>query len=122
GEELRRARHIVEARPVLAAAQQIFERMDARPWAQRAACELRAAGMRGRRRPAQPTCGIEALTPQELQVARAVAAGRSNAEAATALLVSRKTVEAHLTRIYRKLGAHSRVDLTRALTSHGLTD
>jgi DNA-binding NarL/FixJ family response regulator len=31
--------------------------------------------------------------------------------------VSRKTIEAHLTRIYRKLGLRSRTDLTRTLTS-----
>jgi DNA-binding NarL/FixJ family response regulator len=35
--------------------------------------------------------------------------------------VSRKTVEAHLTRAYRKLGVRSRTDLTRVLTSEGLT-
>jgi DNA-binding CsgD family transcriptional regulator len=122
GEELRRARQVTEARTALTEAQRIFERMDARPWARRAACELRATGMGGRRRPRQPARGIETLTPQELQIARSVAAGRSNAEAASALFVSRKTVESHLTRVYAKLGVRSRVELTRALMSEGLTD
>ena len=36
--------------------------------------------------------------------------------------MSRKTVEAHLTRIYRKLGIHSRVELTRELLARGITD
>jgi DNA-binding CsgD family transcriptional regulator len=53
------------------------------------------------------------LTPQELQVARSVATGRNNAETAAAMFVSRKTVEAHLTRIYRKLDIRSRTDLVR---------
>jgi DNA-binding CsgD family transcriptional regulator len=54
-----------------------------------------------------------ALTPQEFQVARVVAEGRTNDEAAAALFVSRKTVENHLTRVYRKLGMRSRSDLVR---------
>ncbi|WP_343945586.1 helix-turn-helix transcriptional regulator, partial [Pseudonocardia zijingensis] len=52
---------------------------------------------------------------QELQVATRVAEGRNNAEVAAALFVSRKTVEAHLTRIYRKLGVRSRTELVRLL-------
>jgi DNA-binding CsgD family transcriptional regulator len=44
-----------------------------------------------------------------------VAEGLNNAEAAAALYLSRKTVEAHLTRIYRKLGVRSRTDLVRLL-------
>ncbi len=46
----------------------------------------------------------------------------NNVEAASTLFVSRKTVEAHLTRVYRKLGLRSRTDLTRALVSAGLVD
>ena len=57
-----------------------------------------------------------------MQVARAIARGMNNAEAAGALFVSRKTVEAHLTRVYRKLGVRSRTDLTRAVVSAGLAD
>lgn len=60
----------------------------------------------------------DSLSPQELQVAR----GLSNVEAAATLFVSRKTVEAHLTRVYRKLGIRSRTELTvcwsLATTSH----
>ena len=44
GERLRRARATTEARTQLAAALKIFERLGARPWATRAASELRAAG------------------------------------------------------------------------------
>jgi DNA-binding CsgD family transcriptional regulator len=53
------------------------------------------------------------LTPTEQRVAELAAAGHSNAEIASTLFISLKTVEANLTRIYRKLGLRGRVDLTR---------
>jgi DNA-binding CsgD family transcriptional regulator len=59
--------------------------------------------------------GVTRLSPQELRIARTVAGGLNNAEAAAALYLSRKTVEAHLTRVYRKLGVSSRTDLVRRL-------
>jgi len=46
----------------------------------------------------------------------------NNQEAACALFVSRKTIEAHLTRVYRKLRVRSRTDLTREMVSAGLVD
>jgi DNA-binding CsgD family transcriptional regulator len=122
GEVLRRARRLMDARKVLREAQRIFESLGARPWADRVARELVASGARDRR-PARDACpGLGELTPQELQIARAVAGGKNNCEVSAALFVSRKTVEAHLTRIYRKLGIHSRVELTRVLLAHGVTD
>jgi DNA-binding NarL/FixJ family response regulator len=65
------------------------------------------------RRVARPApCGLEEiLTPGELRIARLVAAGATNRQAAAWLRVSPKTVEAHLTRIYRKTGACSRTAL-----------
>jgi ATP/maltotriose-dependent transcriptional regulator MalT len=57
------------------------------------------------------------LTPSELPVARLVAKGRTNKEAATELYVSVKTVEHHLSNIYMKLGVGSRRELARALES-----
>lgn len=48
------------------------------------------------------------LTNQECQVIQALARGSSNREVADELFVSIKTVESHLTRIYRKLGCKSR--------------
>ena len=65
---------------------------------------------------------LDELTPQELQIARAVGRGLNNVEAAAALFVSRKTVEAHLTRAYRKLGVRSRTELTRVLLAHDASD
>ena len=60
---------------------------------------------------------LVALTPQELHVALAVAGGATNKEAAAALFVSAKTVEFHLSHIYRKLGLRSRTELARHIAS-----
>ena len=56
------------------------------------------------------------LTPTERKVAELVAQGRRNTEVAKALGVSAKTVEYHLTRVYRKLGLRSRTDLALLVT------
>jgi len=113
GERLRRSRRRREARVQLRAAIETFDRLDARPWAERAWTELRASGesMAGRD-PAR-----EQLTPQELQIALLVAEGRTNREVGPALFLSTRTVEFHLSRAYRKLGLASRTELTRLLTS-----
>jgi DNA-binding CsgD family transcriptional regulator len=55
----------------------------------------------------------DTLTPTEQRITDLVAQGRTNAEIAAALLISPKTVEANLTRIYRKLGIRRRVDIAR---------
>ena len=51
------------------------------------------------------------LTPAELEVASLVSEGKRNKEIAGALWMSEKTVEAHLSRIYRKLGVRNRAEL-----------
>ncbi|MER6122926.1 AAA family ATPase [Streptomyces sp. NPDC001795] len=121
-EVLRRHRRPAAARAPLAAALACFERLGAEPWARRAASELAATG--GTLTAGRPPMGdsLSRLTPQEFQVSRAVARGLNNVEAAASLFVSRKTVEAHLTRIYRKLQVRSRTDLTRLLTAADLID
>lgn len=111
GEVLRRLHRPTDARTHLEAALDGFEALGAEPWSQRASSELAATG---KRRPPHGGRPIE-LTPQEAQVATAVASGLSNPEVAAALFVSRKTVEAHLSRVYRKLGVRSRTELTLRL-------
>jgi DNA-binding NarL/FixJ family response regulator len=113
GERLRRAGRRIDARAQLRAALDAFERLGARPWAERAQRELAGSGERARPRSDPPAA--EALTAQELQIARAIAAGATNREAAADLFLSPKTIETHLTRIYRKLGLRSRTELARAL-------
>jgi DNA-binding NarL/FixJ family response regulator len=55
------------------------------------------------------------LTVTERRIAELAATGRSNREIAGELFLSERTVEANLTRIYRKLGVRSRTELARRL-------
>ena len=112
GERLRRAKQRAEAREPLTAALDEFERLGARPWAERARTELRATGgpAAGRRAPA----AADQLTPHELQIAVLVAQGMTNREAAAALFLSPKTIEYHLGQIYRKLDVRGRAQLARS--------
>jgi DNA-binding NarL/FixJ family response regulator len=59
--------------------------------------------------------GVGALTASERRVARMAAAGLGNREIAQNLVVTIKTVENHLARVYTKLGIHSRTELAEAL-------
>jgi DNA-binding NarL/FixJ family response regulator len=58
-----------------------------------------------------------ALSATESEVARLVAAGRTNREVAAALHLSARTVEWNLSKLYRKLGVRSRTELASALGS-----
>ena len=110
GERLRRARRRVDAREHLRHAVEAFDALRAEPWAERARAELRATGASVPRR--DPTAP-EKLTPQELQISLQVAEGKTNREVGAALFLSPKTVEYHLTHVYRKLDIHSRAELVR---------
>ena len=114
GERLRRARNRIRAREQLRPAAETFERLDARPWADRAHAELAATGQTLRRR---DPAAVEQLTPQELQIALLLTAGRTTRETAAALFLSPKTVEYHLRHVYQKLGIHSRDELARSLAA-----
>jgi DNA-binding CsgD family transcriptional regulator len=116
GERLRRARNRVLAREQLRAATDIFEQLDARPWADRARAELAATGETRQRR--DPST-INELTPQELQIALLLTSGRTTREAAAALFLSPKTVEYHLRNVYSRLGIHSRDELAGMLATQG---
>jgi DNA-binding NarL/FixJ family response regulator len=111
GERLRRAQRRRDARVQLRAAIEIFDRLDARPWADRARAELNASGETIRRDGSTD----ERLTPQELQIALLVTQGRTNAEIGRAVFLSTRTVEFHLSRAYRKLGISSRTELAGRL-------
>ena len=114
GERLRRAGRRVEAREQLRAALETFDRVGAAPWSERVSAELRASGETLRRRESHEA---EELTPQELQIALQVSEGKSNKEVGAALFLSHKTIEFHLSRIYRKLDIHSRAELIRLYAS-----
>jgi DNA-binding CsgD family transcriptional regulator len=91
------------------AAHQLFSVLGAEPFVR--ACEAELAGARLRTRAAGDS-GLPGLTSQELRVARLVASGLSNREAAAQLYLSPKTVEYHLAHAFTKLGVRSRHQLT----------
>jgi DNA-binding CsgD family transcriptional regulator len=107
GAAQRRGRHKRAARETLEAARERFDDLGAARWSQRAAAELERIGGRG---PA-----TDALTPSERRIVELVAEGGSNKQIAAALFVTPKTVETHLSRIYAKLGVHSRTQLLSRL-------
>jgi DNA-binding CsgD family transcriptional regulator len=100
GQVLRRLGERRAARDALERASSTFEELGAPLWAARAHEELA-------RVPSRRASG-SVLTPAESRVAELVVEGRTNHEVAQALFVSEKTVEANLTRIYRKLDVRSR--------------
>jgi DNA-binding CsgD family transcriptional regulator len=62
------------------------------------------------------------LTRREAEVLGLLAAGHSNKEIASRLFLSERTVERHLTTIYRKTGVHRRTEATAYALRHGLAD
>lgn len=58
-----------------------------------------------------PAVDLSVLSERERQVAQAVAAGRSNKEVASQLFISERTVKAHLSAVFDKLGIRDRVQL-----------
>jgi DNA-binding CsgD family transcriptional regulator/RecA/RadA recombinase len=112
GAALRRANHRSEARKHLRQAVELATICGAVPLVQRAETELLATGARPRRISLH---GVESLTPSERRVAEMAAEGPTNREIAQALFVTPKTVEVHLSSVYRKLGISSRSQLPAVL-------
>ena len=108
GELLRRLKRRADARTSLRAALEGFEAVGSELWADRARAELRATGERARRR--DPST-LDDLTPQEFQVARLVATGLTNRDVAARLFLSPKTIETHLSKVFRKTGVRTRAEL-----------
>jgi DNA-binding CsgD family transcriptional regulator len=106
----RRRKRRRAARESLEASLAVFEELGARLWEERVRTELKRIAGR--------TPEGDVLTPTERRVAGLVAEGRPNKEVAATLFVSVKAVEANLTRIYAKLGVHSRTELARLLASN----
>ncbi|MFI0481960.1 AAA family ATPase [Actinomadura sp. 9N215] len=108
----RRRRRAGAARKAAADALEIFSRCGARPWAEQARHRLARLDMGLQDGPA-PFGGVAqaALTEGERRIAVLVGQGATNQQVANRLFLSVKTVEASLTRIYRKLGIRSRSQL-----------
>jgi len=111
-ERVRRARR---RRDAAAAAQEALARFDeigARLWRTRAERELAALGHQA---PPPPSSLLGQLTPQERQIAELAATGAPTREIAAAVFLSPKTVEHHLTRVYRTVGVRSKSELAAVL-------
>ncbi|MFF0097264.1 AAA family ATPase [Streptomyces canus] len=112
GEWLRRRRRIAEARPLLSAALETFQRLGARPWVERAQAELRAAGIEAT--DVVPSAFTE-LSPQQQQIVQLAARGLTNREIGEKLFLSPRTVGSHLYRVFPKLGITARSQLRDVL-------
>ena len=106
GQVYRRAGYKGMAREALNAAAGAFDDLGIPRWAERARDEADRVGL-------HPT--TRTLTESERRVAELVGSGQSNQETAAELFMSVKTVEANLTRIYRKLSVRSRTELANSL-------
>jgi DNA-binding CsgD family transcriptional regulator len=114
GSAVRRAGQRSQSREPLRRGFELAARCGASPVADWARAELSSAGSRPRR---DALTGPESLTPSERRVAELAAAGGSNRDIAQTLYVTPKTVEVHLTSIYRKLGISTRGALSDSLTN-----
>jgi DNA-binding CsgD family transcriptional regulator/tetratricopeptide (TPR) repeat protein len=113
GAMLRRRNRRSEARELLREALDAAHRAGAKRLAEHAETELRATGARPRR---VVLTGLESLTASERRIAELAGGGMSNREIAQTLFVTARTVEGHLTSVFRKLQLDSRDKLPAALT------
>jgi DNA-binding CsgD family transcriptional regulator len=96
----------------------LAEEMGAKSQHRLAAQHLRRLGVRSwRRGPGAVEPGLPGLTPREAEVARLAAAGSSNQEIATSLVISPRTVERHITNVLTKLGLRNRTELATVVHS-----
>ena len=112
GEWLRRENRRVDAREQLRAAHEMLSDSGMEAFAERARRELLATGETVRKRTVET---LDDLTPQEGQIARLAADGRTNPEIGAQLFLSPRTVEWHLRKVFGKLGISSRRELRTAL-------
>ena len=118
GAALRRANRRAEARHHLRRGIELATTCGAAPLAARGEAELLATGARPRR---VALSGVDSLTPSERRVAELAAGGSTNRQIAQTLFITQRTVEVHLTSVYRKLTIGSRAQLAAALAGPART-
>ncbi len=106
----RRAQHKRDARQSSERAAEIFERLGAHLWLEKARSELRRIGGR--------TASEGQLSETERQIVELVVAGHKNRDVAAELSLSPNTVAWNLSKVYRKLGVSSRTELAARLAAH----
>ena len=116
GEWLRREHRNLDAREQLRHAHDVFSRVGAAAFAERARHELLATGETVRKR---VFATVEELTPQERHIARLAGDGLTNPEIGAQLFISPRTVEWHLGKVFTKLDITSRKELRRAMSEPG---
>ncbi|MFF8512855.1 AAA family ATPase [Streptomyces sp. NPDC015492] len=116
GAALRRSGRRQAARAQLEQAVEVALRCGAPAVAERARGELAIAGGKARGNDAR---GSASLTPAERRVAELVVTGVTNRQVAQKLFITPKTVEVHLSMVYRKLGITTRAQLGKALDAEG---
>ena len=121
GQSMRRAGKRRLASSVLRAARDLYDSLGAATYVERCDRELKATGLDAGHYPDPADPVLRAardhhtrLTAQEQAVAELVAGGATNKEAARTLFLAEKTVQYHLTRLYRKMGIRSRSELAAA--------
>ncbi len=120
GALLAQAHDLAGARTALTGAVAAYRDLGAAWDIRRADARLRQLGVRRGPRSVRrrPTTGWAALTPTEERVASLVAEGRSNPDIAAELLLSRRTVQTHVSNILNKLGYSSRIEIAREADRH----
>jgi DNA-binding NarL/FixJ family response regulator len=111
----RRAKRKAAAKQTLEQALAILEPLDSAIWLARTRDELGRIGLR------RATVS-DGLTPAQQRVAELAASGATNREIALKLYMSERTVEAHLTKVYREFGIRSRAQLAVSIANadHGV--
>ncbi|RZS34373.1 AAA ATPase-like protein [Herbihabitans rhizosphaerae] len=113
--------HKDDAKTAYDAALSAYAGVDATGAIQQADAAMRATGVRRgvRGKRSRPKQGWDSLTDAEQRVAELVAQGRTNSEIAGRLFISPRTVQSHVSRILRKLGFSSRVEIATGFGQRG---
>jgi DNA-binding CsgD family transcriptional regulator/tetratricopeptide (TPR) repeat protein len=101
----------------LSRAAELFTSMDAQLWTPRVAAQAKLLGLAagpGRRRPPSKAAGPKTLTQTEIQLVHLLRQGLTNRQISSVMHYSAKTIEVYLSRLYQKVGYHSRLELVLA--------